>query len=507
MLLPRHPSPAAAILLILLIALVCALTQTVNCQLVDGWFWGKESVFRIYRTERMNIAPIGIPAYTYLLQDWIFSFLGIGDMKSLLYGATFLHHTLLASAAIGIAMLGPELRARNGLSVAAVAFLMVIEATRVAQSTMSENFYIPLNVWGIYAIIRCYNRLHRNGAHRHFSVIGWAAVGGMLCGFSAGIKPTLIVLVAGGAGLFLIAARFSLRRCWRPVLALTSAFALVLVWLMGCNLIRFGRFELTNSTAMHLWNVTILDSESILAGQEGYEQLRTAFSPTELEKLKHWQLRREMSRSENPELARFAETDTRFNDFLRDMVIPGIRRHPMALLRVGTNQFFETIFDPPAVVFGPWRKHGVNKAILNSKRLNPLGRTTWLPSVIGRTDVIDRTLDIVLRGFQLGVPYFMVSIAIGIALLVPLRSKTLRCRLRQQTGCLAAVRTARLVPVYGYISVCFLLNRYIVCHVEAMIPRYTLLLLSLLFIAAGSLVPMCIGLLRGCWTRSLRHRR
>ena len=247
----------------------------------------------------------------------------------------------------------------------------------MTQTTVSENFLVPLNVWAVYAILRSHDALRAPGR----GALAWAAVAGLLFGCATGIKPTVIAVLPGAVALFWVAGRAS--RAWlRAAAALSVTLALTVASLMAANVVRFGRFELSNSKGRHLWNIARKDSEGILAGQEGYVLLRSEWGVSELQQMKFWQLAAAMSSSDTKALRVHAANSFVFESFLRSMVLPGVRCNLATYVAVGVSQFWRELLHPPASIGVTTLAHGVRTNELGNKTSNPLGRTTWLPPLV-----------------------------------------------------------------------------------------------------------------------------
>lgn len=479
--------------LLLLITLGSGLAQPLNPSAPDGWFWTKDKLFHVFRADAGNFTPIGVPAYGYWLLEHVLAAAGVESLETQIQAAVVLHQLLLFSSGLALLLIGVVVGMEAWLGIAAVGFVLLVESTWIPQQLLSENFLIPLNTWMLYAVVRCRAELRDPaGAPGR-----WSAIGGVLLGFAAGIKPT-VVMALPGIVLFLASAK-ARRREWLVVSAsAVLACALTLCFLMGANKIRYGRFELSDTLGRHLWNIMRLEADTLLGSTPEYTLLLASFSSEELAAMRFWDLKREMAESDSEALRRHAASGFAFERFLRPMVVRGIRENPRIFLGLGVRQFATYALNGPAVVGYRTREDGFQESEVQSPRLNPLGRREWLPPLAPRAyDVVD---DLLARARRTSERHFQTAFGL-VVLAVPLLGLLVGLgQARRRSGRTAlfspavAERAEALLWLQLFLLWCFFSNRFLMCQVEKFTGRYAVVFLEAACLCAGLLLGLCASI-------------
>jgi len=361
----EHGTRAALPLLAVLAAfcLLAAVTLPVNPFPSDGWF---ESQYRIFRIESGgdNYSPVAAPAFLYAAIHTMAAVFE-GDLADEFYLISVVQNLLIAATGWLCYL---TLR-RIGLSIAglaaAVATVLILESSLMAQAAWSEPIYVFLLTAAIALTVLLRSRPPRQPWVSH----GATVILGLTLGIAIASRFVPIVLVP--AVLLFVGRRAAARR--RPFLmVLGGTVIMVLLSAMTANFVRFGRFELSNSVGRHLWNATTDEADQFFGGIPLYERWKE--SDPQLQGTKWWDLPG-VQTGELPLVALDRE--------LRGLTLCGMRRRPFLFLEQGLRRSWLQACRPPPII-GRVRSTS-----------NPLASETVLPPLIGGHPNLEAFLDLV----------------------------------------------------------------------------------------------------------------
>lgn len=353
--------------------LVSALTSPINPFPRDGWFDSQYRLFGNFPGED-NYSPISVPAVLYKLVHWL-ALLFKWDLKGELYLASAAQNVLLFLSACLVYVTCKCLSGARLASLVAIAFLLFVASTGLAQAFWSESVVLPMFAAVLYLSVKIYSEA--DNSSRAF----WrrAFLCSLLIGLLVITRMTPIVLIPASCALLyqrLSKARivgYTILCCLMTVLLL-SAMAL-------SNHVRFGRAELTNSVGRHSWEGVAPIADKALANSPEFLELK--------------RINPDMSRPE----ARFRDwwilqmpNDSRqqFSGeaLLGRLAREVIRNDPLNYLRHGMSKFLSSFDQPPLRLDTSSRG---NVALLAS---DPLKTDRLLPPLgVAVFDMPNRTLE------------------------------------------------------------------------------------------------------------------
>ena len=311
---------------------------------------------------------------------------------------------------------------------------LFVESTFTAQSFWSENVMLPL----VTAILWLTLRVPRGPRLSSSGLRAAAAALGLMLGLAVISRAVPILLLPA----VLLFTTFEMERSrWRSMtrVAVTACVAVVLLQ-MTANLVRFGRFELSRSTGLHLWNAVAQDADVILAEEPLYRQMKAEVP--DIAELWWWDLPREV--------AGVADNEA-LEAKLRPILIRGISRHPGVFLRSGLIDLFVVLPRAPT-----------QNGYLRAEYYNPLGRETMLPAPGRASPTLLGLLDSLYiagrRGYAYLIPGALVLGLVALAVMLVRRAAFRDCDVRLW-----------LVCAYSFVAPIYLSNQ-----IERLDPRYAL---------------------------------
>ena len=372
-----------------LISLAVTLGLKVNPWPRDWWF--ETQYFLIgHFPGSDNYSPISAPALLYRLAHAIAIGMGL-DLTGELYVGVALQNLVVLLSACFVYFTLKSLRLAAVAGPVAIAFLLCVLSTNLAQAFYSESTVIFLMSGAMLVVAVMPARAEEGGAKF------WAltVAGGVLVGLLVLTRMTPIFLIPAIALLFF--RRMPMRRVVQFTGVLIAMTALFVGATVLANHARFDRYELTNSSGRHLWQgVTELADDETLGDDSEYQHLRT-LAPR-IQGLNWWEI---------PPGGFFTTEDPR-EAMLGRLSKEAIRKAPGRYLLEGAKKFLTTVAVAPyRLGAGGWQGH-----------TNPLQRTELLPSVATSmgADMYTRVVEGVMRrvyiAFTWGYPVTIVVIAL-----------------------------------------------------------------------------------------------
>ena len=247
-----------------LISLAAMLGSKVNPWPRDGWFETQYFLLGHFPGYD-NYSPVAAPALLFRLAHVIAVGMGLDLTGELYVGAAQQNLLVLLSACfVYFALKAMRLTVLAGL--VAIAFLLCVLSTNVAQAFYSESIVIFLMsaVMLIVAVLPP----HAEEEGRKFWLL--TSTCAVLVGLLVLTRMTPIFLIPAIALLFF--RRMPMRRILQFTGALSAMTLLLLMATVLANHARFGRYELTNSSGRHLWQgVMELSEDASLRGLNWWE--------------------------------------------------------------------------------------------------------------------------------------------------------------------------------------------------------------------------------------------
>lgn len=421
------------------------LTQQINPFPHDWWFASHEMLVEPPEEPPLyNYTPIAAPAFLYAINHHVAQWAALGLEQEMVLGV-LTHHALLALATwvVFLSCKALDLHFAVGAG-CALGLYMFVQTTQITQSFWSESVVLPLLCLTVYGALR----LSAQPPVSAHASVAWGAALGFVLGLAV-ITRAVPIVMAPAVPLFLYPDLS--RALWRGFSAafLVSLAAVILIQ-MAWNAQRFGRFELSHSTGLHLWNAVSPDADVILADSDLYQEFKR--KTPNIQQAWWWDLPREMVRS-----------DTEFEDLIRPMVLSGIAKHPLVFLRRGWQDFLS---------MAPMGPHPIG--YLRADYYNPLQRDRMLPAPWFDSRLIRVILE---RGNCFGRRVYST----GVPLLLGGGFLLAAVRIRQSEQGLAdpTVR-AWLLLSYTFVCAIFVSNL-----IERFDPRYALPYLGALALLTG----------------------
>ena len=312
--------------MLFLCTVISALSLPMNPYPKDNWFGTQYLLFgRFPMTD--DYPPIAVPAVFYKLVHSLALLLGT-DLRGEFYLAGLAQNGMLFVSACLVYATCKYVSAKQVAGPVAIAFLLILLSTGVAQAFWSENVVLLMYALVLYLNMKRYYQ----GGPNTGSFWPSACVCSVLIGLLVITRMTPIFLIPGL--FFLFYRRLAMRR----LLGYTALNCVVTALLLGAMLVsnqaRFGRAELTNSSGRHLWQGVMPIVEETLGQSREFLELKALNG--NLHEKNWWEIRL-------PEDQRQEYYGDRMLGRLAKEAILG---HPFLYLRLGLNKFFVTVARP-----------------------------------------------------------------------------------------------------------------------------------------------------------------
>lgn len=340
-------------MLLLSFCLLTALTQFVNPFPHDGWFHSQSLIFT-RSPGADNYTPIAVPAFFYASVHGIARVAGWG-LKAEFYLASFLHHVLLFLTGLLLYLSHRCLGLPKAGLVTSVFVVVFVESTLIPRSFWSENLTIFLMsailFTGIYLLV------NPDLDGRRFR---WLTVlFGLLLG--AFVVTRVIPLLILPALILLFRVVLPRDRIAQFAVLSTALVSGLVLLSMSANLLRFGRFELSNSVGRHLWNVISPRADQMLAGSREYQLLKRTMP--DVQGRPWWEV---ANSSKVPELKSFTH-----EGLLRKLALDAISAQPVLFVKLGAKNARKLLSGCPGRI-----------GLIRAEYYNPLKRETMLPALV-----------------------------------------------------------------------------------------------------------------------------
>jgi hypothetical protein len=395
----KHAFDLCVATLIVALCLIMFATQAVNPYTVDGWFESGSLILE-RNPGGDNHSPVGAPAFLYATVHWLVRAAG-GGLREEFYAGSLAHNLMLAGSALLLYATHRRLGLPRMGAFSSLGLVLLIQSTWMTQACWSENTSLLLNATTIFAVVFLATRPELSPR----GVTGSSAVIGGLLGISTITRMVPLLLLP-------LSMWFLWRTCGRLrarqfAIIATPVLIVLLVAAGAANAYRYGRFELTNSTGRHLWSGIREISEQLLGESESYQHWKRL--EPDLPGKPWWDIH-----TFPPGVAHGPTLDAA----LREMIVPGLRRHPLLFLENGLRR-----------AWGCYRR-GLGRFGYVQSITNPLGISTPLPPPIARwdgyTDLLGRIGSMGDRRFGF---LYLAVIVCGIARMVLWRGDAPRRRL------------------------------------------------------------------------------
>jgi len=386
----------------LLFCMAVSLGQPVNPHPEDGWFDSRLRIF-VSQMGGDNFTPVAAPAYLYAAVDGLARLAG-GSLRDVFYLGAVVHGLMLWATGMLLYRCNRlHDTGTPGIAVTA-ATVVALAATLITQSFWSENTTILLMAACLCTLSYLYCRPGSTTGRFLFECVLF----GLLLGIFTVTRVLPIILLP--AACLTLWPRIGIRRVTGFAVISTSVVLLVLVAAMGANALRFGRFELSNSTGRHLWNAVSPVADVMLADSADYGELRRHIP--DIQGRMAWQF----------DYAALPDSVSKGRDreaFLKSLSREAITSHPALFLATGLNKGREYLLKSPE----RWEV-----AVWAPAHSDPLGVVGVLPplvpSLAGLRGVLDRVDGLAKRFY--GRVVFLVAYVISIASIVTLVARPWR---------------------------------------------------------------------------------
>jgi len=331
----RNTNSDTVVILVLSVAtLVSALVLPVNPWPRDGWFRSQERLFGVFLGQD-NYTPIAIPAIFFKINDCVSQWLGF-DLRGEMYLASLGQNLLIFLSGVLVYRSCRLVSRWEVAAVVSVVYLIHVLSTGVAQAFWSEAIVIAMFAAVLYLNLAMH--VAPDQSHRHFWVR--AVLSSLLIGCLVVTRVTPILLIPALLSLLYFRLRPARFMGYATVTCLTTA-ALVLA-MMASNQVRFGRFELTNSSGRHLWQGVTEIVDVALGGSPEFARLKEV-NPG-IQGKNHWEIQlpgRENSHSgaAHDRLSMILERE----EVLKRLSTEAIRNAPLLFVKQGMIDFSKTI--------------------------------------------------------------------------------------------------------------------------------------------------------------------
>jgi len=304
-----------------------ALTLPVNPYPRDGWFDSQYRLFGRFPGED-DYTPIAVPAVLYKIVHWLALLAGV-DLKGELYLASLAQNSLLFLSACFVYYTCKYASPSKVAGFVAVAFLLFILSTGLAQAFWSENVTLAMFAAVLYLNTKIYYEQTQSTSCFWRRAFSSSLLTGLLV-ITRMIPALLIPAVA-----FLLYGRHSHKRLVSYTALACLTTGLLAGGMLASNYARFGRAEITNSSGRHLWQGVTPIVDTALAESPEFQELE-ALNPR--------------IQSKNWYEIRLPDDGRRAFDgeqLFGRLASEAIRSHPFLYLRLGLSKFATTIWGAP----------------------------------------------------------------------------------------------------------------------------------------------------------------
>ena len=337
----------------------------------DAWYstW----TFLFWPTQLYGAAytPVAAPAYVY----------GTAHLIALAFGVGLEHEFRLAAAMLGVLqfvscgfiLLSCRALGRPRIGVAvSLGTLLFAQSTYMTQSFWSEGVINPLVAATMYALVRLYVSPPPTLRSTILaSVLAGAGVGLLtISRFVPGLMVAPLLFVAWQR----------LERSRALVYSISSVGIVVAIILgqMAANQYRFGKFVLSDSAGLHLWDVVSAIADEVLTQSEDYQILKN-ITPIRGKLI--------FEACHDVYAKTFREP---CHERLGRAAIHGVLFHPLAFVAQAYEYFTGQLTAAPDT-FGLWMQPGGG---------GPLSRTSHLPPLFASAHVWGEALQVVHAAVQ-----------------------------------------------------------------------------------------------------------
>lgn len=339
------------------------LTLEINPFPHDGWF---SSQYRIWERHPggTNFTPVAAPALLYGGIHWLASGLGLSFESEFLLGS-LAHQLLLWGSASFTFLALRRLKMFWSGALAGFALVLFLESTYLPASFWSENvtlFLVSFILWaGVEIAV---------GAPEGPKLAALTVGASLALGLAVITRATPILLAPGLIAF--VWPSLSPQGRMRFTAVVTGVIVTMAIAQMTLNHRRYGRFELSHSVGLRLWDSISFISNRVLAESDLYQSMKQM--KPDIQGAWWWEL---------PHPDGVGPDIHDLEDAVRPMVLEGIRRHPLLFLREGVRDFWRTLPHAPNSI-------GLSRATY----YNPLDREDFLPppglQIAGLSTWLDR---------------------------------------------------------------------------------------------------------------------
>ena len=339
--------------ILILTTAIAALGLTVNPWPRDRWYQTGSLLVGTFPGED-DYTPVAAPAVLFHVAHQTAEAIGV-DLAGEFYIASVLQNLLILASAYFVFYASIFLQLERMSGFVAVGFLLLVLSTGLPQAFWSESVVLFL----MSAVVLVLTRMLRDTGDSNLKF----RLFGSLCGFLVSAlvvtRMTPVFLIPGLCLLFF--NRLSISKLAQLMGIVCVITAAVVVGMVVSNHVRFGRYELTNSSGRHLWQGVREFSDSALAHSADYRSLK-AMDP-EIQGKNWWEIRfPEQSANDDPAVR---------EALLGKLAVEAIVAAPVGYLANGLRKFIRTIgVVPYRLGFGG-----------RGTYWNPLDRSEFLPSI------------------------------------------------------------------------------------------------------------------------------
>ena len=458
----------AYLLTALAVFVLVALTLPVNPFPVDGWYASQDVLFG-RPPGRSNKTPVALPAVVFWLGARLNEIHG-GGPASQMYVTATIQNVLLVFSGFLVLIAGKRLGLCWPAYAAATVLMLCGLCTYMTMSFWSEATVFFFMTLAVFLIVST----HTRSPPTTWRAAGKAIVFGSLVGALTVTRVTPVVLLAGYL-IVLWSTNRPGRAALLTALSITALLALIAGQLLA-NQYRFGRYELSNSAPLHLWNAVSDYADEVLDGSPHYAVVKEHLQDAQGKR--PWQLRQEL-------------LDQGFTLVEVRVLIDGMARYlvterPVSMLFLGFRKSLDLVAMAPDR-FGQFPPHAMDASI----RRNPLGRHAYLPALVAPAG-LSRPLDAANDLFREYYPYLVAAVWISvISSMVVCIAFTSGGRTRQPS--ISAVRPAQgscgVWPLILALAIIYLGMTYLTALIERPIGRLQIIILPvtvMLLLSAGA---------------------
>ena len=254
------------VIVLLACTAVSALASPISPFPRDGWFESQYRLFGRFPGED-DYTPIAAPAVFYKIVHWLALPAGV-DLKGEMYLASVAQNCLLFLSACFVYYTCKQLSSGRVAGLVAIAFLLFVLSTGVAQAFWSENVVVAM----FAAVLYLNTKVYRQAGDASSPFWGRALLSSLLTGLLVITRLTPVLLIPGI--FFLLHGRLGRGRLLGYTALACLITALLLGAMLASNQARFGRTELTNSSGRHLWQGVTPIVDTALADSPEFLELK-----------------------------------------------------------------------------------------------------------------------------------------------------------------------------------------------------------------------------------------